>query len=181
MSSANLNNLSKMYLNSSVDPAAYKALMGGNSPVCPNENSTTEIFDNGDNSTRKKKKINSAEIQQLEEQCQNSSTVKENRIALPQPKENLFVTKKIDKYEPYSQGHNTRKLLKSKTSKDFFSNVPKRQPRNRREAEEISMELKGESLKLIKINTKNISFGKMFVGSRMQKEFVVENDTEYSI
>lgn len=43
------------------------------------------------------------------------------------------------------------------------------------------MELKGESLKLIKINTKNISFGKMFVGSRMQKEFVVENDTEYSI
>jgi hypothetical protein len=63
MSSANLKNLSKMYLNSSVDPAAYKALMGGNNPVCANENSTTEIFDSGDNSSRKKKKINSAEIQ----------------------------------------------------------------------------------------------------------------------
>lgn len=68
----------------------------------------------------------------FEEECLNTSTVKQQQISLPSPKENLFVTKKIDKYEPYSLGHNSRKLLKSKTAKDFFSAVIKRQPRNRR-------------------------------------------------
>jgi hypothetical protein len=47
----------------------------------------------------------------------------------------LFVTRKIDKYYPFQEVSETKKLQKLKNCKDYFGNQAHRQSKNRKEAE----------------------------------------------
>lgn len=96
----------------------FKSFMGGNSLRQDDRLNSYEAYEDSDGiNNGKKKRIDNTEIREFEEQCLGTSSVRQQQIALPGTKESLFVTKKIDKYEPYNSGNNTRKLLKSKTSK----------------------------------------------------------------
>jgi hypothetical protein len=52
-------------------------------------------------------------------------------------------------------------------------NIIRRVAKNRKEMEDINKELTGETLKNIVINQKIINFGKLFVKSREERDFVV--------
>lgn len=61
--------------------------------------------------------------------------------------------------------------------KENLTTIVHRQPRNRKEAEEIERELRPEELKLIVIADKIVSFGRLFVKSQATADWTITNQT----
>lgn len=139
----------------------------------------TEVLESLRNSTSKAKESGGKEQFEGEE---GSCGLEERRVSTSQGRKyNLFVTKKIDKYLPYEELKEHKKLQKTRNTRDYFNTTVRRAPKNRKEAEEVARELTPEELKLVSINNKIISFGRVFIRSRVEKEFIIGNGTEAAL
>lgn len=107
----------------------------------------------------------------------NLLEIKKLEIPIGQ-KDNLFVKKPIDKYEPVismqSQQFNPDPCLKPKKK---YPNEPK----SHTEIRDVALELSGENLQKIYAGPTELNFGSMYVKSREKRTFWVRNDLRSSI
>ncbi|CAD8092149.1 unnamed protein product [Paramecium primaurelia] len=101
----------------------------------------------------------------------------ENDPELPEYCDGLFVTKPIDKYEPFT---NQKKLFQPDPLQPMRKAFPQ-EAQTHKEKREVAMELTGEELKKIQAGPVEIDFGNVFVKSEIARTFHIKNDLRTSI
>ena len=100
------------------------------------------------------------------------------KLKLPQQKDNLYVDRHIDRYEPTiimdekQFVHNPNQPLK----KQFHS-----EPRTHIEIRDCQAELGGDKLQKIRVSPAQIEFGSLFVKSSAKKTWAIKNDLRENI
>lgn len=109
--------------------------------------------------------------------CDRDNICDSPRFNLPEAKEHLWVVKPIGKYEPIStiDTIDTKRQVLDPDVKPP-EKLPDLVPKTHKEKKDCEMELSGEDLQKIQIDTKDLIFGDVFKSSDMSKTFWIKNN-----
>lgn len=136
------------------------------------------VINNQKSSKGQDKQINEEPPVDLEFVLHDGPRIDSPKLKLPQQKDNLYVDRHIDKYEPTiimeekQFIHNPNQQLK----KQFHS-----EPRTHIETRDCQMELSGDKLQKIRISPQIIEFNTLFVKSMAKKTWGIKNDLRENI